>query len=238
MVLENVERVTYMSAGFFAQVQRSGLCALHLEFCKYRGLYNQVGVPFLILSAIALPCWLVIRLYRRRTPGHAQSARREILLVTVVVYLLCLATLTLTPNGSPRLRAAGTGGIELRPNLTSLTCSSVNLPSAPNAHAFCLQNAAGNILLFFPLGIFLPLVWRRLRFRHGIQIAIAFSISIELVQYLSSAWGSYRSADINDVILNSLGASIGLALVYLLRLRPRRQISASVGPGASVPSAR
>jgi glycopeptide antibiotics resistance protein len=75
-------------------------------------------------------------------------------------------------------------------------------------------------MLFFPLGILLPLVWRRLRFWSGIQIAIALSVSIELLQYLSSAWGSYRAADVNDVILNVLGASLGLALVTLLRLRP------------------
>jgi glycopeptide antibiotics resistance protein len=74
-------------------------------------------------------------------------------------------------------------------------------------------------VLFFPLGIFLPLVSRHLRFWRGIEIAIALSFSIELLQYLSSAWGSYRSADVNDVILNVLGASLGLALMSLLRLR-------------------
>jgi glycopeptide antibiotics resistance protein len=204
-----------LNAAFLAQVRRTGLCAWHLEFCKYRGLYRQVGVPFLILSVIALPCWLVFRLYRLRTLGQPLSARREILLLTVVVYLLCLATLTLTANRGSRLRAGATAGIELHPNLASLTCSSAILPSAPNARAFCVQNLAGNVLLFFPFGILLPLVWRPLRFWRGIQIAIAFSISIEIIQYLSG----YRSADVNDVILNALGACLGLVLVYLLRLR-------------------
>jgi len=72
-------------------------------------------------------------------------------------------------------------------------------------------------MLFFPLGVLIPLVWRRLRFWSGIQIAIAVSCSIELVQYLSRAWIN-RSADVNDVILNVLGASLGLALVFLPRL--------------------
>ena len=205
--------------------RRTGLCAWHLEFCKYRGLYGQVGVPFLILSAIALPCWLVFRLYRLRTLGHPLSARREILLLTVVVYLVCLVTLTLTANRGSRSRAEATAGIELHPNLAALTCSSAILPKAPNARAFCVQNAAGNILLFFPLGIFLPLVWRHLRFWRAIQFAIALSISIELIQYLSG----YRSADVNDVILNVLGASLALVLVYLLRLRQ--------GPRPAVPQA-
>lgn len=216
---EDVERGSYTNAAFLPEVRRTGLCAWHPWFCKYRGLYRQVGVPFLILSLIALPCWLVLRLYRLRTPGHTLSARREILLLTVVVYLLCLATLTLTPNGSSRLRAKATAGIELRPDLASLTCSSAILSKTPNALAFCVDNVAGNVALFVPLGILLPLVWRRLRFWRGIQIAIALSCSIELLQYLSRAWGSYRSIDVNDVILNVLGASLGLALVSLLRLR-------------------
>jgi glycopeptide antibiotics resistance protein len=110
-------------------------------------------------------------------------------------------------------------GIELHPNLASLTCSSAILPRDSTAQAFCVHNARGNVMLFFPLGILIPLVWRRLTFWNGIQIAIALSVSIELVQYLSRAW-SNRSADINDVVLNFLGACLGLAIVFLLRLRP------------------
>ena len=181
--------------------------------------YRDIVFPFLVVSAITVPWWLVFRLYRRRTPGHHLSVRREILLLTVVVYLSGVAAATLTPNGSSRVRAEGRGGIDVHPNLVSLTCSSRNLPSGSTARAFCVRNARGNVILFFPLGILLPLVWRRLRFWRGMQIAIALSISIELLQYLSSAWGSYRAADVNDVILNTFGACLGLVLVSLMRLR-------------------
>jgi glycopeptide antibiotics resistance protein len=115
-------------------------------------------------------------------------------------------------------RAEATVGIDLHPNLASLTCSSANLPSGSTARAFCVRNARGNVMLFFPLGILLPLVWRHLRFWRVMQIAIALSISIELVQYLSRAWIN-RTAGVNDVILNGLGACLGLVLVSLLRLR-------------------
>jgi glycopeptide antibiotics resistance protein len=182
--------------------------------------YRSFVFPILVLSSIVVPCWLAFRLYRHRTDGHPLSFQREILLLTFVVYLSSLAAVTLTPNRSSRLLAEGTGGIDLRPSVASLTCSSAFLPRGSTARAFCVHNARGNVMLFFPLGILLPLVWRHLRFWRGIQVAIALSLSIELVQYLSSAWGSYRSADVNDVILNVLGACLGLALVSLLRLRP------------------
>jgi glycopeptide antibiotics resistance protein len=181
--------------------------------------YRSLAFPILVLSLIVVPCWLAFRLYRHRTRGHPLSFPREILLLTFVLYLAGLAAVTLTPNRSSRLRAEGTGGIELQPNLASLTCSAAILPRGSTARGFCVRNARGNVLLFFPLGILMPLVWTHLRFWRGIQIAIALSFSIELVQYVSSAWGSYRSADVNDLILNVLGACLGLAFVSLLRLR-------------------
>jgi len=184
--------------------------------------YRSFVYPFLVAGAITVPCWLAVRLYRLRTSGNRLLLPRELLLLTFVVYLSGLASATLTTNHPSRQRAAATRGIELRPNLTSLTCSAATLPRGSKVPVFCQHNARGNVMLFFPLGILIPLVWRRLRFWRGLQIAIALSIGIELVQYLSRAWGSNRSADVNDVVLNGLGACLGLALVSLLRLARSR----------------
>jgi glycopeptide antibiotics resistance protein len=177
--------------------------------------------PFLVACAIVVPCWLIFRLYRRRNPGNRISFLREILLLIFVAYLAGLVVATLTPNRSSRMLASGRGGIQLRPNLASLTCSSASMPEGSTARGFCEHNARGNVMLFFPLGILIPLLWTHIRFRRGILIAIAVSISIEIVQYLSSSLGSYRAVDINDVVLNVIGASLGLMLVSVLRFRPR-----------------
>jgi glycopeptide antibiotics resistance protein len=181
--------------------------------------YRSFAIPILVLSAIAVPCWLIFRLYRLRTSGQPVSFRRELLLLIFVVYLSGLAAVTLEPNHPSRAVAEAMVPVELHPDLASLTCSSALLTSGSTAQGFCVRNARGNLLLFIPLGILLPLVWRRLRFWKGLQIAIAVSCSIELLQYVSRAWGSYRTADVNDFILNVLGAGLGLGLVSLLRLR-------------------
>ena len=215
-----------------ARPQRTGLCALHVEFCKYRGLYRQVGAPSLVLGGVVLPLWLLVRLHRIRVRGRPSSARREILLLAFVVYLVALATLTLTPNGGSRSRAEGRGRIELRPELATLTCASPRLATIPNGRMFCVQNAAGNVLLFFPLGILLPLAWRQMRLRHAILIAVALSVGIELAQYFPGRWGSHRSVDINDVILNGIGASLGLAVVAMVRGLRRPPVTAPRGSSA------
>ena len=183
--------------------------------------YRSFLFPILVLAAIVVPCWLVFRLYRLRSRAEPLSVGREVMLVIFVVYLCGLAAATLSPNRSSRLLAAGTGGIELRPNLTALTCSPALAARGSSIGTFCAYNAKGNLMLFFPLGLLLPLVWRRLRFWQGILIALALSVSIEILQYVSSAWGSYRAADVNDVILNVVGASLGLAVIYLVRLPNR-----------------
>jgi glycopeptide antibiotics resistance protein len=178
--------------------------------------YRSFAYPILVLSGIVVPCWLLFRVYRQRTRGSALSLGREILLLIFVVYLSGVAAVTLIPNRNSRIAAQAALGVDVHPNLASLTCSSASLPSGSTARAFCLHNARGNAILFFPLGILMPLVWRRLRFWGALLIVIALSCSIELVQYLSSAWIN-RNADVNDVVLNVLGASLGLAIVFLLR---------------------
>ena len=192
--------------------------------------YRSMVFPILVLWLIVAPCWLAYRVYRHRTQGHPLSLRRESLLLVFVLYLAGLASATLTPNRSSRMLADGTGAVELRPSLTSLTCSTATVPPGSRARGFCVRNARGNVLLFFPLGILLPLVSTQVRFWRGMQVAMALSFGIELVQYLSSAWGSYRAADVNDFILNVVGASLGLAVVFLVRsIRGRGSILAIDG---------
>ena len=185
-------------------------------FLVYRSLFG----PVLVLAAIVVPCWLAYRLYRLRAAGCRPSLLRELLLLAFVVYLSALAAATLTPNHGSVARARATEAVELRPDLASLTCSPPFMPTGSIERAFCVRNAGGNVVLFLPLGILIPLLWSRVRFGRGVQIAITLSLTIEVAQYLSRNLGSYRSPDVNDVLLNVFGACLGLALVSLLRLRP------------------
>ena len=70
------------------------------------------------------------------------------------------------------------------------------------------KNSALNILLFVPLGFFLPVLWGR--FRRMLPAALfgcGLSLMIELLQLLT-----YRATDVNDLITNVLGTGIGFLL--------------------------
>ena len=78
-------------------------------------------------------------------------------------------------------------------------------------HAFV--NLAGNIVLFVPLGLFLPYFFPKLRrFGRFVGTTAAIIAAVELLQWLTLL----GSADIDDLILNVLGASAGFAIGKLL----------------------
>ncbi|MGO4549301.1 VanZ family protein [Paenibacillus sp. 2TAB23] len=75
------------------------------------------------------------------------------------------------------------------------------------------KNLFGNIILFIPIGVFLPLLNRR--YSSGIALAAASIViitAVELMQMLMRV-GSF---DIDDIILNTFGALLGLLVTKLL----------------------
>ena len=78
-----------------------------------------------------------------------------------------------------------------------------------------------NILLFIPLGVFLPILYKRYNcIKKVVLIGFLFSLSIELVQMFECG-----ATDINDLITNTLGACLGYFISkYLCRLIPKSWI--------------
>lgn len=69
-----------------------------------------------------------------------------------------------------------------------------------------VENLAGNVLVFMPLGFLLPLVSDELqRFSEVFINVFTFVLGIEVFQ-LFSAFGAF---DVDDILLNCLGAAIG-----------------------------
>lgn len=75
------------------------------------------------------------------------------------------------------------------------------------------RNLFGNVLLFLPLGFFPPLIWPRMqRFWKTALLAAGIMVVIEAAQMLLLV----GTCDVDDVLLNVLGASIGYGLYRLL----------------------
>lgn len=132
--------------------------------------------------------------------------------VLLLVYLGVLALLVFLPFGR---------GMDLgdRLNLEPLATIDRALELGTRSASFRLM--IGNILAFVPLGILLPMA---VRSRWSLVLlaitALGLSVAIELGQLAVSVWlgYAYRSTDVDDVILNVLGALVGYVAYAGLRL--------------------
>lgn len=82
---------------------------------------------------------------------------------------------------------------------------------------FWLRNLFGNLALLLPLGLLGPIAFPALaRWWRIALVALLISTAIELTQLAVPD----RSADIDDVIINVLGALLGFAMWRVVRRRP------------------
>ncbi|MGI6180601.1 MAG: VanZ family protein [Agathobaculum sp.] len=144
---------------------------------------------------------------RHKSPA-CRGAFSFILLLAFAVYL-CGA---LHYTGAGTLYELLRRGFVLRP-------AAINL--LPFSRRIDVAGYLLNIVLLLPFGMLAPLIWPRLR-RIGRTAAAGalFSLLIEISQLFTS-----RRPDVDDLLLNTLGAVLGWLLYRLLpaRLRERQQ---------------
>ena len=87
--------------------------------------------------------------------------------------------------------------------------------------AYAVYNLLGNVAMFAPLGALLPLLWKRYRKLWKTALfALVLSLGIELFQMFL-----LRGVDIDDVILNVLGAVAGYGAFKLLKKFAKRFVN-------------
>ena len=136
-------------------------------------------------------------------PGGIAGAipmRSLVLSIFAAIYLLVLIDLTLVrfPQPAP--------GINLIPMRTIASCWA-------DGQRAIVVNVVGNILLLAPLGMLLPMAWpNRANITCMLISGFLVSLGIELTQYVCG----HRMADVDDVLLNTMGALLGyLAMLGL-----------------------
>jgi glycopeptide antibiotics resistance protein len=110
----------------------------------------------------------------------------------VLVWLAGVAVLTLRPGS----------GLGMRLNLVPI------LFDGPGSAV----DAVLNVAVFVPFGLLLAAA--AVRFRTTLAAALAITLTIEITQYISDVG---RTADINDVLTNVAGASLGWAVARAIR---------------------
>lgn len=136
--------------------------------------------------------------------------------VLLGVYSLWAADLLFAPIAfDPRVIASQSW---LRENISAWTnvvpCRTIAQLLARSSPDQAVRQIGGNLGLLLPLGLFGPVLVPRLRPMRGLLLAASLvSVGIETLQFVGSLAGVIgRSVDIDDVILNVIGALLGWAV--------------------------
>ena len=74
------------------------------------------------------------------------------------------------------------------------------------------KNTILNIILFIPLGIMLPFLWKKYNtLSETLILGFSMSLAIELLQIFT-----YRATDINDLLANTIGTVLGYCIFRLI----------------------
>lgn len=81
------------------------------------------------------------------------------------------------------------------------------------------QNLLGNILIFLPFGMLVPILSKRYKgFWMVTLLSFELSLAVELIQLVTKV----GSCDVDDMLLNTIGGMLGYACFALLRRRRRK----------------
>ena len=175
---------------------------------------------FLVLAACA-SFYTAAYLYADRTAELQRLRRAQILIL--VVFILCLADITLIGSSVGRLHFPGTREdyLELFVNFHPFRTICNYLRGFLNGYLALWRlvlNLLGNFFLLSPFALILPILFRYERKWYVfLPTVLAVSCSVEALQYLFMA----GSCDVDDLILNFLGAT---AVFFFLKIPPLRRL--------------
>lgn len=179
--------------------------------------FNDTHLLFLaIIAAIAL-------LMTKKYP----ELRKPVVAIVSVAYLSAILLLTLQPIFicAPKIVRDEIRMYGLPWNIKPF---SLIIPQWKNVLAGqrgAFRQFIGNIIMFIPVGILLPLLFKRAKkFLWALLFGFLFTLCIESLQFVLHVVGmSFREFDVDDLILNTFGAMIGFILYKILFHKKKRK---------------
>ncbi|MDD7794110.1 VanZ family protein [Clostridium sp. 'White wine YQ'] len=172
-----------------------------------------IGIPLVIIIEI-------FRYFKVKSQNKKFINYKEVSIVLLFIYFIVLISITLLPfyiNLSHRAMLD-----RPEPNIVPVFNTIKDMVNTPLGERhymieFWVVNILGNLMLLAPLSVLAPIITNKFRsYRSVTLLCFSVSLLIESLQYISYFFGNFRSVDIDDVILNTLGALIGFFVFKLL----------------------
>jgi glycopeptide antibiotics resistance protein len=171
-------------------------------------IYGEDFVPIcLILAAICLLEW-----WLTHVAGYRSSLSHQVVKVVFAAYLLILFQMTVSLESL---------WVNFRSGQWTVMGGQMWTPFQEirnfwnhGTDELILTNLLGNVLLFVPMGVLPPLLWKWCRWPWSMALwAVIPSCVIEFCQLFTP-----RATSVDDVILNAAGVVVGYLLFWFLRL--------------------
>lgn len=184
----------------------------------------MVEIPFLFLEVVFTLIWLAIRIGVWGKQKYIDW-KREAVLLLMFINLAVIIRFVFFPFSKedgqiqPLVFDIATA-YPFRVNLFPL----VNLFDYDSKRDL-LRNVIGNVAMFVPSGIVLPIIYKRLdSFIKVILAGGGISLCIEIIQLPFSV----RASDIDDLFLNTVGVMLGYGIYALIHCLKRTKRERSV----------
>lgn len=167
------------------------------------------AMAFAFLASGICLCLIMIYASLRK---HRISRKQMIRVGYSLFYIFALYHITVIRNGIAweRVGSASFSDIQWIPLVELISI----LPNRPLAF---LYNVIGNLIWFVPLGTLGGCIYKEYSIAKAMMLGCAISVSIECLQFLFANGIS----DIDDVILNTLGAMLGYGIHYWIGNRKK-----------------
>lgn len=165
-------------------------------------------------ATVLLPALVIyfIMAHSRKKRGLRNSPVTVVLLIVFAIYITLVFDVTGTGTVYDIVRV----GLEYSPEQVNLIPFFVD--------SFSLQHML-NVIMFVPFGLLIPLVWPGAgKLRHALLYGFGFSLLIELSQLFNN-----RVTDVDDLLMNTLGALVGFGIYWLFKGAKRMRVCDEVG---------
>lgn len=184
-----------------------------LSLC--RTTWHYLGQMAVLALPIAMVFFLLIpwRQRRLRKLGLKSGAAREICLLLFVMAVCGILSVTLRPPTG--WGAALPEKLDVWENVNLVPFKMFRIYGFYfrwGNFLYILINFVGNMLVFLPLGFFPALLFRKPKWWRSVLVGGGISVFVEFGQFFLM-----RQSDIDDVLLNTLGALLGYWTFLLLR---------------------
>ena len=198
-----------------------------LSFC-------QAMLPYVLGAAPIVILLRVVRIRQLHRLARSTTWQHEVGTGLFFLFLAGLASVTVLPqrNAMGHFQLDWHTGLA-RVNLVPFRIFADTLWGTD----YVLINFWGNLAMFAPIGFFVPLLWRGHGLKSTALTGFCSSLFVELCQLPQD-----RGTDVDDLILNTLGAVLGYLAYALLKRRfpgfvQRCKLSARPQPGSGIDSA-